>query len=291
MVDSNVEQALPNLSDLQQTAAALEKSLHRWESLLFVATLLVVVGLILEYFHQVRELVKKRPIKWKSIMEIVGAVFVVLGVSGELLIQHKASAVETSLQSVSRNIEGLLNLKIADANAAASKAGALAESERLERVKLEAIVAPRSLSLEQQRKMATSCSKFRGRRAIVTSYGLDLEGIALGGQIIAILKSAGVDVVDSRASIVEVGAFEIGVRVRGPASEQDFVSALGDALSSVGKLQVSINDSSPSGGGAVMPRQSGAGGFIYGGGVAVPAGRPFVTVMVGIKPIPILPVK
>ena len=50
-----------DLTTLQSTISALEKSVDSWESWLFVATLLVVVGLLLEYWHEVIDLSKERP--------------------------------------------------------------------------------------------------------------------------------------------------------------------------------------------------------------------------------------
>ena len=52
---------------------------------------------------------------------------------------------------------------------------------------------------------------------------------------------AGEIVADNRSSILVTGGFEGGIHVRGPDTEQDFVSSLGNALSLVGKLQVNLN--------------------------------------------------
>jgi hypothetical protein len=172
--------------------------------------------------------------------------------------------------------------RVAEAEARAAEARSMAEAERLERIRLEALVAPRSLSLEQQRQIAEACRGFTGHRVLVSSYGLDGEGAVLGAQIITLLRTVlGNDnVLDDRASTVVVGGFELGVHVRGPDSERAFVSTLSAALSSIGGLQTFANDTPPRGGAG-----------IGGGGAAFPQGTIYVSVMVGVKPIPILPAR
>ena len=76
------------------------------------------------------------------------------------------------------------------------------------------------------------------------------------------------------------GGFDIGVHVRGPDAEHEFVSVLGNALSSIGRLKVAVNDPLPK-----------TGAVMGGGGQAFSPGTVFVTVMVGIKPVPILVTK
>jgi hypothetical protein len=168
--------------------------------------------------------------------------------------------------------------QVASANATAEQARSMAEAERLERVRLEAVVAPRSLSLEQQRRIAAACSPFIGHRVVVESYGLDGEAAGLGAQIIALLRPVlgAANVLDSRASSMVSGGFELGVHVRGPASENDFVGALRAALSSIGQLQTFSNDARPQ-----------IGTMMGGGGRTFTSGD-FVTVMVGVKPVPTL---
>jgi hypothetical protein len=128
--------------------------------------------------------------------------------------------------------------------------------------------------------IAAGCSKFRGHAVQVFSYGMDGEGSALGGQIISLLRSVGIAIADSRASHSGAGQFDVGVHVRGPDSEDNFVSALGNSLSSLGKLQVSINQP--------VPR---AGAMMNGGGEGFIPGTVFVSVSLGIKPLPMLPAK
>src|SRR5260370_18186508 len=105
-----------DLSALESAASALEKSLDSWEFWLAVATLLVVVGLILEYWHEVKDLLKARPVKWKSVQKILGAILVTVVVAGALAIQYESSAIGTKLRSTTHDIEGLLSEKASKAD-------------------------------------------------------------------------------------------------------------------------------------------------------------------------------
>lgn len=181
------------------------------------------------------------------------------------------------------------NARAAEAEKGAAQAKLMAESERLERVKLEALVAPRSLSLDQQRLIAAAIRRFSGHAVTVSSYGLDGEGAALATQIILVLRSAGITVKDDRASSMHTGGFEYGVHLRGPAGE--FILSLGNALSEIGKIQVFVNapvshrGTGMSGNASISGSASISGG---GGGVVnvpVPITGP-VSIMVAIKPLP-----
>jgi len=296
-----------NLPSLELKIIALEKSLDSLEFWLAVATLLVVVGLVLEYWHDIKDLLKTRPVKWKSVQQIVGAILVTVGVAGELGVQYKASTVETKLRSASHAVESILNAsaesakstaagfqnQIAEAEARAAEARSMAAAEQLERAKLEAIVAPRSLSVEQQRLIRISLRRFSGHPAVtVSSYGLDGEGAVIGAQIISVIRAAtGIAPVDRRANFISTGGFESGIQIRGPNSERDFMSALEMALTSIGKLkEVNINGPSFRPGASMGgPSTMGGPASIGGGGGIVPANVPTngpVSIMVGIKPLP-----
>ena len=170
--------------------------------------------------------------------------------------------------------------RIAEANGMAAEANRVAEAERLERIRLQAAVAPRSLSLEEQRQLADSIRSFNSHRVVVSSYGLDGEGAGLATQILLLLRSALGDdnVLDSRASIVTTGGFELGVHINGPESEEPFIMALSAALTSIGHLSIFVNQPAPR-----------FGNMIMGGGHSFPNGTVFVSVLVGIRPVSTLP--
>jgi hypothetical protein len=291
---------LMNLADLQRTIHDLESALDGLGVWLLVATVLVVLGLVLEYFHQIPESIReyKTNRSWGPIFIILGGILITLGVAGELFVQHLASGKETALRKANDQLFAQLNSEAAqarkdagDAIESAAKAderasanekesarlSKIAEAERLERIRLEAAVAPRGLTLDQQKRIADEVQKFRRHAVLVSSYGLDGEASELAAQVISSLRSVGITVADARASIVVNGGFETGVHVRGPDVERAFVIALGNALSVVGKLRVATNDP--------VPR---TGGGIGGGGQGFTPGSVYVTVFVGVKPQPIL---
>lgn len=168
--------------------------------------------------------------------------------------------------------------QVASANARAEEARSMAEGEILERRRLEAITLPRSLTVDQMRRMAEACRRFTGHKVLVSSYGLDGEAAVLGAQIISLLRVAigNENVLDNRASFTPTGGFEFGIHVRGPDAERDLVTTLTDALRTIGQLATVAND---------PPLLVGGMG---GGGSSFPAGTVFVTVMIGVRPVPII---
>jgi hypothetical protein len=181
----------------------------------------------------------------------------------------------------------------AEAESHLAEAVAMAKSEETELRKLESQVEPRTLIVEQQRSITATLRRFSGRKVTVATYGLDGEGAAVGTQIIASLRAAGLAVNDARAQTIVTGGFEFGVHVRGPATEQDLVAAIGNALSSIGKLQVWLNAGAIRAGAVQGGAATRGGATTMGGGGGPPGpsgptapGTP-VFVMVGIKPVAI----
>ncbi len=124
----------------------------------------------------------------------------------------------------------------AEADARAAEANRKAEEERLERLKLEAKIAPRRLNADQQRAIAAALKSFAGRKVMVKSYAQDVEAAILGKQIIESLKSANIDVSDKILSVSSLGSIALAVHVTG--NDEPLVASLLDALSSVGNLLV-----------------------------------------------------
>lgn len=160
------------------------------------------------------------------------------------------------------------------AKAGAAEANQKAEAERLERLKLEAIVAPRSLSLQQQQALAASWRAFAGKQVAVTSYSLDGEGAGLATQIMAALQAAGIGVDNRLASIMPLGGFSLGVHVTG--ADASVAESLRRALATIGNLAVAA-PGSPQGGGAAMGLGSSPG--------AAPQQPVAAQILVGVKPV------
>jgi hypothetical protein len=140
--------------------------------------------------------------------------------------------------------------EIASSNARAEEAKKIAEQERLERVKLEAQLAPRRLSSEQQKAIAVSLKRFNGRKVKLITYAHDLEAGLLATQIKPALLEAGIRVDDQISGVMVVGGFVAGVWVNGPPVEQDLVKALFDTLVQDGKLVARNNGTKPFAGAA-----------------------------------------
>lgn len=174
---------------------------------------------------------------------LVFAALVAVGVVGEAALGVRHWMLDGRLRTL-RHVESQLHENelaqlakdTADANARAAEANQKAEQERLERLRLEAVVAPRSLSLDQQRSIANAWKAFAGRKVSLTTYALDAEGATLGKQIIACLREAGLNAEDRTASNMPLGGFALGVHVNG--SDNELVSAIATALQSVGHLAV-----------------------------------------------------
>lgn len=278
-------------SALENVSRSLEASLDCWGWLILASTAVVVLGLVIEYWEPVHECIEEwlRPaaaFPWRKFWGLAGGILVTAGVAGELGFTYKASRIETSLRANNHQIELLLNQGVsgalqnaAEANDRATANDLAAQRLKAENLRLEAIIAPRSLSLGAQQQIANACSGFKGNGAVVESYGLDAEGYELSSQILAIFGAIGVGTADERATKVSTGRPEVGIHVRTDTpSELPFASCVANAFTNAGKLATFLNDPTP-------PLK---GAMIGGGGQAYDARVPHITVTVGVKPLPVL---
>jgi hypothetical protein len=111
-----------DLSALEGAISKLERSLNSLGGWLVFFTLLVVIGLILEYAEDLKDLITKRPFKWKLLGAMVGALLITAGVAGELVVEYRASRVETELRTANEKVIAMLNQKAGDAQVSADKA-------------------------------------------------------------------------------------------------------------------------------------------------------------------------
>jgi hypothetical protein len=277
------------------------------EFLAALSTLILIAGAVIEEWPQLKRigLLTAKMLMFRStafercvlkrlVTHSTGAILVVVGIVGELVFETRMFVVEDSQTSAATLKIGILDVKakeleqgnlgiqqqIAEAQRETAESKKEAESERLERTKLEAIVAPRSLRLDQQKRIADACHSFADHAVKVGSYGMDGEGAALATQIMSALQSANITVSDARGSTMVAGEFDVGIQVRDwQISEAKFAACLVDALSRIGNLQVSLNQPWPK-----------LGATMFGGGKqGFPAGTSYVDVMIGIKPLPVLP--
>lgn len=140
------------------------------------------------------------------------------------------------LYRVSSDVQNDANREIAHANERANLAAKAAEEERIERLRLEAEIAPRRLSRKQQEVIALALGRFRVCTVIVTSYAQDAESAVLAKQIIEALALAGLKPIDGTASLMQMGGFSMGIHVSG--NNLQLKDAIKDSLSRVGQLAV-----------------------------------------------------
>jgi hypothetical protein len=167
-----------DLSNLERHVKSLEASLDRVESWLLASTLLVVVGLLIEYWYPLGEFLEavlRKPFPWKKLFELTGGVLVTVGVAGELCFQFSASSKETSIRTDSHLIEGVLNSRASDAEERAGKAVERAAKADLARAQLEASLRWRRLSKKQGNTLCSAIPKYLARQVVVTSSSGDPE--------------------------------------------------------------------------------------------------------------------
>ncbi len=134
-------------------------------------------------------------------------------------------------------------MDISHANERAAEANKIAEDEKLARIKLEAQIAPRRLTKEQQAAITADCSIFKGKRVQVLSYSLDPEGFVLAEQIVAAFRSSGMAVDDDAFTITPGGNITFGVAVFG--QEPKLSRSIASILSKQGNLGAAAMDTDP----------------------------------------------
>jgi hypothetical protein len=125
-----------DLSALESISKAREESLDFWGLMLLLATALVVIGLVVEYWHDVQEFWVRltwpmASFPWDKFTALAGGILVTIGVAGELLVTYKASRVETQLRENSHRIETFLTQQAGDAATSAKTAHEEADAVKL----------------------------------------------------------------------------------------------------------------------------------------------------------------
>jgi len=185
-------------------------------------------------------------------------------VKGAKEVQLKSLEIEASFAKIEL---AEAQTKIAQANLKASEAIQKAEAERKERLKLEGQIASRYLNANQQRDLTTALMQFRGMDVSVSSYALDADAAIFGGQLLEIIKNAGLTPVDRRMSEGALGSIALGVLVAG--TNPALVRVLIDSLNSFG-IQTLPGEPPPS-----------SGMSLGGQGVSYSS-----KIFIGVKPLP-----
>jgi hypothetical protein len=215
--------------------ASLDSLLSWWEKAEYAAEAFVILGCVGEFiaeFTKIGTQESRHQLSKLSLLVLIAALAIELGA---LVRTNRLSGQEiTLLNSITADAQ----TQISSARERTAQLEKEAETERLERTRLETLVAPRRLTLEQQKAIAKSCYRFSGHTVIVSSYALDTESRILGEQICSALQGAKINCVLNLGSLETFGKLLSGIRVLGSPSQHGFVSAIESSLRNDGHLEI-----------------------------------------------------
>jgi hypothetical protein len=201
-----------DLVTLQRKISSLESSLDSLERWLFAMTALVVIGLMLEYWHELPEayceMRRAGRWLWRPACIIVGAVLITGGVAGELLVQHFASSGETELRKANDQVFAELSSKssaaierASEADERASANGKEAAALRLKSAEIQESVASRRLPETTRRSMSSHLEKYAGQTVRTQFNAGDRESGVFASGLAMALGGAKWDVFTPGASV------------------------------------------------------------------------------------------
>ncbi len=118
------------------------------------------------------------------------------------------------------------------------------QAEHLERLKLEAIIVGRQLTVEQIASIANTLKRFAGREVYLSSYTGDAEAARFSLQIKMALEESGIHIEDLIGmtvvgqGIAGGGGLRFGIHIEGINSDDDLISAVVDGLEKHGNVKV-----------------------------------------------------
>jgi hypothetical protein len=157
---------------LEQAIPVLEHSIDNLSDLTGLSTLVVVIGLVLEFAPtlsaEIKHLFAKGPVNWKAISGALGAILVIGGVAGEFWFHHLSSTEETKLRSANNTLIERLKLSsetakrdaqiarrdLASAQLEIEKAKSSAEAARRDTKIAQAAIAAANARAEEAKKAA-----------------------------------------------------------------------------------------------------------------------------------------
>jgi len=232
---------------------ALGSSLFCWEIGGYIATAIVVIGVIGESVVEFTDWIKSP--QTLSRVGIASALILVIGLAGEILTQVKVNSISgrmiaflnseaanaikaagilgvtmDNLEAFTKQKTGEIGLAIADLNAATVRAQTkLAEIE------------DRNLSPEQIREIADELNSFAGARVLVGSYKGDNEAARIGEKIVAALTAAHIQVLNALGfgePDPKGGGLSFGIHISGLSSDEALTTALKRSLGAPNRLGV-----------------------------------------------------
>ena len=241
-------------SEINASIKSLESALDMVGLRLAIATAAVVVGLLIEYFLDVKELavavfrsirfrrmVELRSIETKVWLTLLGGVFVTAGVAFELKYEFKTSALESALQVENEKAASLLNDKASEADERSQEAILAQEQLRNENLRLQeriAVEGHRSLRIAASGARLVDATKpFAGQKfeiAVCPIFAKDFEVLELQMNIGSHLKDgAGWVQEDDRDTHGCAAGVTVLVSVAAPESTKRAAKALTKALDDI----------------------------------------------------------
>jgi hypothetical protein len=162
---------------------------------------------------------------WVKLVAFGGLVCVVTGVLGEW--QYGSD-----LEDANNAIHLYDLAKLTEADQKAGEANKRAEELKTENLKLEALIQPRELSVDQQKAIGDVLRRFSGKSVFLRTYSFDQESMRLSTLLNAALTSGGIDV--QFAPTPSPLILPVGINVTG--SDKAFVEGIKRALR--GKLDL-----------------------------------------------------
>jgi hypothetical protein len=175
---------------------------------------------------------------WLSIIDkgkVVAAFLVVIGVGGEFLADYIEGPI------IKRRDESL-RLDIAHADERAASANETAERERLARLQLEARLAPRVLTSDQQKSIGVALRRLGTFSVQIFTYSDVTEVTNIGNAIGAALAHAGWTVGFAQAQGgISVSGIVLAVSEKAPTAVRDAATHLANELRAEG-IGISLSD-------------------------------------------------
>jgi hypothetical protein len=213
-----------SIKALEICARSLEFWLYAFVSLVAIGVVLEVFVILWDHHDDVEEYRRgtirspQKPNFRKLGLELIGAILVAIGVSGEFVVDIKSGAIQTSLRKANEELiqllEGASSAALTIASQNEKEAAQLekdaeglkkaAEDERLARVELEERVAWRSFSERQQRVIKVGLDRFAGQLAECDFLGGDTEAFSFSSEIATALRTAGWQVIPPNPYVLDM---------------------------------------------------------------------------------------
>jgi hypothetical protein len=171
------------VDSLSLAQAAAERSFDCWGTLLVWATILVMVGLLVEYLPDFSERIEHS--RWRKWFVIPGAVAVTLGVASEGFVEYKVLRTEGTLRSITHQKDDELNLAVANANSRARGAESRAATALTE---LTVVATPRTIGILDPQ--INSLKAFAGSPLFVQNIE-ETEPKHLSRELLNVIQSVG----------------------------------------------------------------------------------------------------